>query len=484
MIERMIPYRVTSKILVLIFLLTGLAGSLAGGQKKEEPQLPAELKGAKVYHLPDKGKEGKPAEDPVLYKQVTYGDINLERLVLKVYMAIKPVERAATVRRIYFQDIKANGLPVHLETFDQEFKLSKKEPIDLPGPLNCTVVFAELDSLLPVKQLISENRLAITGQAFIEVKLNALEKMAMGGKQVVLPVAVNETVPFAMFEGNPFLQMAATKIIETLADPSSTAAITLAKEHIARLTAERTFNSLGKPSLYLLYCEYALYSPQTKAREKFSQSGTGFLVSADGKLLTAKRSIQPWKFNPEIAFMMSRNHLELDLKSYKLAAWPVDAQVLTTAGRPNLQTALSTENGRLKMVKTAPDQMENQEYEDPDSGESATLSLHAGGENDVALLQLVGEGFAPLALVEAGTKADAGMKTTLYGFPFGLNQKQAQPRPLEVKASAGEQVFTLDRQLNPGESGAPLLTPEGKVLALAGGKNECIPIDLVRSILN
>jgi hypothetical protein len=76
------------------------------------------------------------------------------------------------------------------------------------------------------------------------------------------------------------------------------------------------------------------------------------------------------------------------------------------------------------------------------------------------------------------------MKTTLYGFPFGLNQKQAQPRPLEVKAGEGEKLITLERQLNPGESGAPLLTPEGKVLALAGGKNECIPIDLVRSILN
>ena len=484
MVKRMIPDRVTSKILALLLILTGLGGSLAAGQKKEEPQLPSELKGAKVYHLPDKGKEGKPAEDPVIYKQVTYGDINLERLVLKLHLAIKPVERAATVRRIYFQDIKANGLPVHLETFDQEFKLSKKEPIDLPGPLNCTVVFAELDSLLPVKQLISENRLTITGQAFIEVKLNALEKMAMGGKQVVLPVAVNETVPFAMFEGNPFLQMAATKIIETLADPSSTAAISLAKEHIARLTAERTFNSIGKPSLYLLYCEYALYSPQTKTREKFSQSGTGFLVSADGKLLTAKRSIQPWKFNPEIASMMSRNHLELDPKSYKVAAWPVDAAVLNAAGQPDLQTALSTDNQKLKVLKTPPDQMENQAYEDPDSGESATLSLHASGANDLAVLQLAGKEFVPLALAEAGTKPDAGMKTTLYGFPFGLNQKQAQPRPLEVKASTEGQLITLERQLNPGESGAPLLTPEGKVLALAGGKNECIPIDLVRSLLN
>jgi len=484
MVKPMIPPRVTPKILILVFILTGLAGALSAAQKKQEPQLPKELKGAKVFNLPQKGKDAKPPENPAIYKQVTYGEINMERLVLKLFMAIKPVERTATVRRIYFQDIKANGIPLHIETFDQEFKLSKKDPIDLPGPLNCTVVFAELDSLLPLKQLISENRLVVTGQSFIEVKLNAIEKLAVGGKQVVLPVPVNETVPFAMFEGNPFVQMAVTKILDMLADPSSAAAMSLAKEHLARLTAERTFSSIGKPSLYLLYCEYALVSPETKASEKFSQSGTGFLVSTDGKLLTAKRTIEPWKFNPEIAYMMSQNHLELDPKSVKLAAWPVDAQVLTPAGQPDLETALSTENQKLQVLKTAPDQMENQEYQDPDSGESATLSLHVSGQNDVAVLQLTGKEFVPLVLAEAGTKPDTGMKTTLYGFPFGLNQKQAQPRPLEVKADAGGQLITLERQLNPGESGAPLLTPEGRVLGLAGGKNECIPIDLVRSLLN
>ena len=181
--------------------------------------------------------------------------------------------------------------------------------------------------------------------------------------------------------------------------------------------------------------------------------------------------------------MMSQNHLELDPKSVKLAAWPVDAQVLTPAGQPELQTALSTENQKLKVLKTAPDQMENQEYQDADSGESATVSVHASGQNDVAVLQLTGSEFVPLTLTNAGTKPDTGTKTTLYGFPFGLNQKRAQPRPLEVKAEAGERLITLDRQLNPGESGAPLLTPEGKVLGLAGGKNECVPIDLIRGLL-
>ena len=40
----------------------GLGGTLAAAQKQEEPQLPKELKGAKVYNLPQKGKEARVRE--------------------------------------------------------------------------------------------------------------------------------------------------------------------------------------------------------------------------------------------------------------------------------------------------------------------------------------------------------------------------------------------------------------------------------------
>jgi len=45
-------------------------------------------------------------------------------------------------------------------------------------------------------------------------------------------------------------------------------------------------------------------------------------------------------------------------------------------------------------------------------------------------------------------------------------------------------LITLDQPLNPGESGAPLLTPDGKVLGLAGGANECIPIGAIQNLIS
>ena len=480
--------RQASSILLAAALasLGGLASVQAAAQKKDDTeasQLPAQLRGAKVYQIPEETKFGEQVENPVIYKNLSYQDISFERLLLNLFLSIKPVERAATIHRIYFQDIRVNGIPVHVETFEQEFKLSKKEVVDLPAPLKCSIVFSDLSSLAPVKEIISQDKIRVTGQSFIEVKLNAVEKIALRSKRLVLPVTLNEQVPLEMFSKNPLLQLAASKILETLSDPSSAAAVSLAKEHLAKLTDNRALDSLGRHSLYLLYCEYALRNPKTKAAEKFSQAGTAFLASADGKLLTAKRVIQPWKFDPQVAFLAHQYHLELDPNSYRLFAWSSGARVLSLDGQPEFQTASSTDKQTLKIVKTAPDRMAKQDYQDADTGEKATLNLHAEGENDVAVLQLGGANFQPLAIADLGAKVGPDLKTNLIGFPFGLSQTQANPQSIPVKAAREGSVITVEHQLNPGESGAPLLNPEGKVLALCSGTNECAPIETVRTLI-
>ena len=107
-----------SRRLPLLLLLTSL-GSHPGthparGFQKDAPagQLPAELRGAKVYHLDLEKTPNLAPEKLVIYKNITYQEINLDRLVLNLYLSIKPVDRGATIQRIYFQDVRVNGVPV------------------------------------------------------------------------------------------------------------------------------------------------------------------------------------------------------------------------------------------------------------------------------------------------------------------------------------------------------------------------------------
>jgi S1-C subfamily serine protease len=454
-----------------------------GAAQQAEPpgQLPKEIRGAKVYQLPAKG--GQPAPNPAVYKRLSFRDINFDRLLLDLFITIRPVDRGATVQRMYFQDVRVSGIPVHIETFAQEFKLSSKDPVDVPSPLKCSILFAELDSLAPVREMVDKDKILITGQSFIEVKLNALEKAALRTKQLVIPVTLNEQVPLNLFQGNPLLHLTADAVLETLADPSSAAAINMAKEHLAKLHQDQTLGAKVNPALYLLYTEYVVHDPKSKALEKFAESGTGFLVSADGKLLTTKRVVAPWKFDPQVAFLLEHSHLEVDQGSVKTYAWPAGAKLTAAGGQPDLQSALSTEKQTLKVLQMPPDQMTQQDYQDPDSEERATLHLHAEGESDLALLQVSGTGFHPLSLPNSAANLASGAQLVLGSYPYGVSQPQTDPRLLSVKAGLEGTALTMDHAVDPGETGAPLLNAEGEVVALAASGNQCISIQVARKLI-
>ena len=89
--------------------------STAQDDAKAPPQLPDELRGAKVYKLPEEGEKGAPPENPVIYRKLAYKDLNLQRLVLNLWVSLKPFDKAVTIRRIYFQYVRANGIPLRVE---------------------------------------------------------------------------------------------------------------------------------------------------------------------------------------------------------------------------------------------------------------------------------------------------------------------------------------------------------------------------------
>jgi hypothetical protein len=464
----------------ILIVASLLSAAPASAQQADQPgQLPDALRGAKIYKLPEKG--GEPAPNPAVYKNLTFQDINTERLLLNLYVSIKPVDKSATVEHMYFQNVSVNGIPVHIDTFDQEFKLSNKDSLDLPGPLQCAIVFADLTSMQPVRDMVDKDQAQITGQSFIEVKLNSLEKLALRAKQVVIPVQLNETVPISLFQGNPLVKMAADTILDSLSNPASAAAVNMAKEHLAKLHIHDAISGKVKPALYLLDTTYQVTDPKSQASEQFSQSGTGFLVSADGKMLTTKRVIQPWKFDPQVDFLIEHQQLRLDPASVKTCAWPAGAQVLGADGQPNAGTALCTDKQSLKILATAPDQLAEQSYLDPDSGEKATLHLHTEGIADVAVLQITGGNLQPLAIPDASAAPPTSL--VLCSYALGISQPLTVPRLLSVPISAQNGALTMQHTADPGESGAPLLDADGKVAALATSANNCISIQDARKLI-
>jgi S1-C subfamily serine protease len=137
----------------------------------------------------------------------------------------------------------------------------------------------------------------------------------------------------------------------------------------------------------------------------------------------------------------------------------------------------------LKILQTPPDEMVQQDYQDPDSEEKATLHLHAEGLSDLAVLQISGTGFQPLSIADPAASASGDVKLVLCSYPFGISQAQIVPRLLGVQTSLQGSAVRMEHKLDPGESGAPLLSADGNVVALATSASQGIPIQVARKLI-
>ena len=115
-----IPGKSTAFAAVIFFFVCFWAFPRSPLQNSKEPgELPSDLRGVKVYHLPEKSSD-KTKGDLAVVRSAAYQEINLDHLALNLLVRMNPVDRPASVVKIYFQDLRANGLPIHVEPYGGE----------------------------------------------------------------------------------------------------------------------------------------------------------------------------------------------------------------------------------------------------------------------------------------------------------------------------------------------------------------------------
>ena len=71
----------------------------------------------------------------------------------------------------------------------------------------------------------------------------------------------------------------------------------------------------------------------------------------------------------------------------------------------------------------------------------------------------------------------------LCSYPFGLRQPQLTPRIESVQVSMLGNLMKMDRPVDPGESGAPLLNADGQVVAIAISETQDVPIQAGQKLI-
>jgi len=239
--------------------------------------------------------------------------------------------------------------------------------------------------------------------------------------------------------------------------------------------ANQQLAASGEGSAVLILCRYSIGEISNDA------VGSGFFVSSDGRVVTAKQVVEPWKFDPAILHYMKLSGVNSNQVQREIYLWKKDARV-NQAGQPNLSSALSTTSGSLSIVKLAGDEMENQSYQPEDGGAKESIRVHrSASENNLALLQVRGGGVSPVRLESANP--EKGTSVASFGYPVGVEQPVAKPEIFRAGLASGGSQMSLDKATAPGFLGAALLNSGGNVVGMIVDQQYVVPVTAIQKLI-
>ncbi|MCP3914951.1 MAG: hypothetical protein GY711_05310 [bacterium] len=252
----------------------------------------------------------------------------------------------------------------------------------------------------------------------------------------------------------------------------------------------RRFAAVHDRALVLVRVEYEMVKgTDTRSLEG---TGSGFFVDAEGRLVTCKHVVQPWKFLAE-PVRLAATGFRLDPDSVRWTAWRVGARVRGPRGGLAFGEAYDSRAKTLELVATAEDSWVMSTRTLP-TGAKFKGRYHALDNNDLAVLRAqVGEPVPFIPMAESASHCAPLDPLVVLGFPRGLDLIEgtaAVSSPSVGFVRKTEETILISTPIFPGNSGGPALGAAGEVVGVAArramGEEElgrCIRVSHVRALL-
>lgn len=224
-----------------------------------------------------------------------------------------------------------------------------------------------------------------------------------------------------------------------------------------------------------------------------SCSGTGFLITRRGHIVTNKHVVQPWKFS-KMAKRIANEGIKVDTNSHHIVVWQAGSRYVNLkTKRYNLNTGFSTQRRTLRLNRWAQDEwvtLENKNSKGP-----RQIKVHSPRSNaDLAVLEILSDKEFKHVIPYAnnGLPIEKLDKVLVLGFPLGtsiLESELAETSPNMGEVRKVEKSIWIAGSMHHGNSGGPVFNRSGQVIGIStriiGSENlgACIKIEHALNLL-
>jgi len=380
--------------------------------------------------------------------------------------------RNVTLREVAFDQLRINGVPFYASPLSDNLVLAPNEKVTPLKPLILTVYLHDLDNLRPLRALVADGRLSVTGTAYADVSLNPATKLLLFTNRARVPVKIQNSlelqVPGAAVGRNAAL---------ALIDGAQTALDNVGSRW---QTTTKLFSQRRKqlweqyaPTLVLAHSTYQLQDSAGK-NFPFDATAVGFRV-AGKQVLLPKSVLEPWKFDPDIAASMKQDR-SLKVVAYDLAIWPANARLRNDDNKLLPEQAWRLSSKQLKLSSSTKDSVEPMVLPQ-DGNKVVKVSVHRRqGTAALALVEITDPAVAALKAVKATTaRTGESSSLALFRFPEGIQGREARPELIVISGSFTAGEVRLDAMIDSAGWGSPVISEAG-VVGVVTYENSVVPI--------
>lgn len=222
-----------------------------------------------------------------------------------------------------------------------------------------------------------------------------------------------------------------------------------------------------------------------------SSTGTGFIVTRQGHLITNKHVVWPWKFS-KLAVKLARENITIDKDSYYVAVWLAGQKFWDNKRRVfNLKSGFSTRFGTLSEYASAADEWVTQFLRRG----PREIKVHSpGSNNDIVVLKIrANRRFSPVVTFGVNDLPLRRLDPVMVlGFPLGVSILESEIAETSQNIGSISKIqnsIWIAGSLHPGNSGGPVFNSAGRVIGIStrivGSENigACIKIEHALKLL-